>query len=424
MVMGGLNQNITFVTGAFSGTEPNLLFSVGGATRLTLASTGTSTFDTTAAISATFNSTNANGAYIGFRRSGTSIGYLGNSAQLGQGILNALELRADNNLFLTTTSGLLAMTSGGSIGIGIATPLSTRLDVRSNASYTTSVTQPAFFGTNDATGPLGIVIQTINSGGILRTDITSTRYGVSGNDLSLNVDSSDPNTGGGLYIKYRGNVGIGTNNPEHKLDVRSPSGNNIIRSNVTITSDGQQAIFSTSAIWSGAERGVSFSIYKHSAITNPASYVSFFGGGSAFRYMFIDDSGVLRLSESSSDIGTYGGTVVGTQTSDIRLKNIKDEFNYGLKEILQINPIAFTFKKDENQVEKLGFAAQEIINIIPESVYDTGNCIDGYEDTDDPMLKIPKSNDTILAMDYSVIIPVLVKAIQEQQQQIDKLKNL
>ena len=226
-----------------------------------------------------------------------------------------------------------------------------------------------------------------------------------------------------MRITSAGNVGIGTASPEHKLDVRSPSGNNIIRSNVTITSDGQQAILATSAIWSGAERGVSFSIYKHSAITNPASYVSFFGGGSAFRYMFIDDSGVLRLSESSSDIGTYGGTVVGTQTSDIRLKNVKDEFIYGLKEILQINPIAFTFKKDENQVKKIGFAAQEIINIIPESVYDTGNCIDGYEDTDDPMLKIAKSNDTILAMDYSVIIPVLVKAIQEQQVQIDKLKN-
>jgi hypothetical protein len=120
MVMGGVNQNITLVAGAFTGTEPNLLFSIGGATRLTVSSTGTATFDTTAAISAAFNSTNASGGYIGFRRSGTSIGYLGNSAQLGQGVLNALELRADNNLFLTTTSGLLTMTSGGNVGIGTA----------------------------------------------------------------------------------------------------------------------------------------------------------------------------------------------------------------------------------------------------------------------------------------------------------------
>lgn len=41
MVMGSVNQNITFVTGAFSGTEPNLLFNVGGSTRVTvLASNG------------------------------------------------------------------------------------------------------------------------------------------------------------------------------------------------------------------------------------------------------------------------------------------------------------------------------------------------------------------------------------------------
>jgi len=45
MVMGGVNQNITLVTGTFSGTEPNLLFSIGGATRLTLASTGAATFN-------------------------------------------------------------------------------------------------------------------------------------------------------------------------------------------------------------------------------------------------------------------------------------------------------------------------------------------------------------------------------------------
>jgi hypothetical protein len=227
-----------------------------------------------------------------------------------------------------------------------------------------------------------------------------------------------------IYFNSSGNVGIGTSSPEHKLDVRSLSGiTNVIRSNATITGDGQQAIFAASAIWSGAERGVSLAIYKHSAITNPASYVSFFGGGSTFRFTFIDDSGVLRISENSSDIGTYGGTVVGTQTSDIRLKNVKDEFNYGLNEILQINPIAFTFKKDENQVEKLGFSAQEMINIIPESVYDTRNCVDGYEDTDDPMIKIPKSNDTILAMDYSILIPVLVKAIQELKSENDNLKS-
>jgi hypothetical protein len=45
MVMGGVNQNITLVTGAFTGTEPNLLFSIGGATRLTMTPSGSATFN-------------------------------------------------------------------------------------------------------------------------------------------------------------------------------------------------------------------------------------------------------------------------------------------------------------------------------------------------------------------------------------------
>ena len=90
--------------------------------RLTIASTGAATFTTSSSTSAVYNSTDASGGFIAFRRSGTNIGYLGNSAQLGIGTLNALELRADNNLFLTTTNGTLSILSGGNVGIGIAAP--------------------------------------------------------------------------------------------------------------------------------------------------------------------------------------------------------------------------------------------------------------------------------------------------------------
>jgi hypothetical protein len=64
-----------------------------------------------------------------------------------------------------------------------------------------------------------------------------------------------------------------------------------------------------------------------------------------------------------------------------------------------------------------------MLNIIPESVYDTNNCIDGYDETDDEMIKIPKSNDTIYGMDYTTLIPVLVKAIQELTQKVNALEN-
>jgi hypothetical protein len=104
---------------AYNHATDALTLGSAGADRLTIASTGAATFTTSLGISAIFNSTDANGGYLSFRRSGTNIGFLGNSAQLGAGVLNALELRADNDLILTTSSGSLRLTSGGNVGIGV-----------------------------------------------------------------------------------------------------------------------------------------------------------------------------------------------------------------------------------------------------------------------------------------------------------------
>ena len=128
--------NIIFATKA-TGAVGNAL-----TTRLTIASTGTATFETAQAINTTFNSTNASGGYINFKRSGTNIGYLGNSAQLGIGTLNALELRADNDLFLTTTSGTLAIKSGGNVLIGSSTDAGYKLYIEGNANLLT-MSRPA-----------------------------------------------------------------------------------------------------------------------------------------------------------------------------------------------------------------------------------------------------------------------------------------
>ena len=369
--------------------------------------TGVLTSTISSAVNAIFNSTNANGGYITFRRSGTPIGYLGNSAQLGAGVLNALELRADNDLILTTTSGSLRLTSGGVVGIGV-TPAS-----QSSGAYAGST----------------------EMAGILRVQGVGGRYFTSGDGMEISKTSIYTyNRGTGVYNDLalndsmivkggNGNVLIGhSTDSSYKLDVRSSSGNNFVQSFTQISSNGQQCGYVANCLFSGSERGITLAMFKHGDITNPATYLSFWSGGSAFQYMYIDDSSVLRLSGNSGNIGTANGTIVGTQTSDIRLKNVKEGFNYGLNDILKINPIAFTFKNDKNNTDKLGFSAQEMLNIIPESVYDTKNCIDGYDDTDDPMVKIPKSNDTIYGMDYTILIPVLVKAIQEQQAQIEELK--
>jgi glycosyltransferase involved in cell wall biosynthesis len=74
------------------------------------------------------------------------------------------------------------------VAIGTNSPLANvRTDVRSTSSLTSAVGQPIFLGSNDTTGPLGVVIQHICGNGVCRVDFTSTRYGISGNDLSNNT---------------------------------------------------------------------------------------------------------------------------------------------------------------------------------------------------------------------------------------------
>jgi hypothetical protein len=88
-----------------------------------------------------------------------------------------------------------------------------------------------------------------------------------------------------------------------------------------------------------------------------------------------------------------------TTRSDYNLKDEIKGINYGLNEIMQIMPVSYTYKS--NGEHQLGFIAQDIGVIIPESVH-----FDGY-----------------MGVDYQSIIPILTKAIQEQQAQIEALKQ-
>jgi hypothetical protein len=187
---------------------------------LTIGTTGTSFFDTSTSISAAFNSTNASGGYLAFRRSGTNIGYLGNSAQLGQGVLNAFELRADNNLFLTTTSGLLTILSTGNVGIGTASP-NELFEVKGTENQGIRLTSTATSGE-------GANLQwfSMQSGD---------------NKITAEIESDGQSTGGNLFFKTRstagvltdrviidnaGNVGIGTGSPSSwtKLQLNGTAG--------------------------------------------------------------------------------------------------------------------------------------------------------------------------------------------------------
>jgi hypothetical protein len=97
---------------------------------------------------------------------------------------------------------------------------------------------------------------------------------------------------------------------------------------------------------------------------------------------------------------TSDGTLT-TATSDEKYKYNILPITYGLNTILQLNPVNFQWIKGEEN--DLGFIAQDVAEIIPEAVNTNWN--------------------SDLLMRYESIIPILTKAIQEQQSLIKALEQ-
>ena len=82
-------------------------------------------------------------------------------------------------------------------------------------------------------------------------------------------------------------------------------------------------------------------------------------------------TGTVRFAHFGAGTATFDASGNISTTSDIRLKNIHGELKYGLKEILQINPILFKWKKEsglETEHTYAGFSAQNVMKVIPEAV--------------------------------------------------------
>ncbi len=157
------------------------------------------------------------------------------------------------------------------------------------------------------------------------------------------------------------------------------------------------------------------------------SYTGMFNGGYRFltnrtsqsRGVMIDASANLYPGvTNSSSLGTStlkwsvlhatNGTI---NTSDIRLKKNIKPLAYGLKDVLKIEPISYSWKDDNTGKTKVGVSAQQLQTVIPEVV----NIGDDAQQT--------------LGVNYAELVPVLVNAIKElkgitdkQQTQIEELK--
>ncbi|PWN58320.1 tail fiber domain-containing protein [Chryseobacterium viscerum] len=133
-------------------------------------------------------------------------------------------------------------------------------------------------------------------------------------------------------------------------------------------------------------------------------------GSSVANILSLTSSGKLGLGTTSptEKIHVIGNILAsGTVTpSDIRIKKDITDNPYGLKEILNLRTIKYRYKNEElGKDKKLGFIAQELKVTMPELV--------------------TTANDEIktLGVNYAEMTVVLTKAIQEQQKEIEFLKE-
>jgi len=152
-------------------------------------------------------------------------------------------------------------------------------------------------------------------------------------------------------------------------------------------------------------------IHKNSSQSSSAGFVQLSngdGGDPGKHIIYFNTSGTLIKTNNNANIGSGSGQVVGTQTSDERLKNIGETISNGLSLVKELNPVRFTYKNNSD-VQRLGFSAQQVREVVPEAVYDTGEEIAG-------------SSLTELAMYYTELVPVLVAAVKELSAEVDALK--
>ncbi len=89
-------------------------------------------------------------------------------------------------------------------------------------------------------------------------------------------------------------------------------------------------------------------------------------------------------------------------TSDARMKKGITNLNYGLSQIMQLRPVSFQWKDRADGQNNLGLIAQEVAEVVPEAV------VKGKDEA------------TTMGLNYSSLVPVLIKAVQEQQTTLER----
>jgi hypothetical protein len=303
--------------------------------------------------------------------------------------------------FITAKSAsentVMTLDGDGNVGIGTSSP-SARLTVDggTSADQLRLGTDPNYYkiGRNSVSGPLEFY----------GTQSGVTGYvfgGVDGERMRINSSGSVEVKGGQELRVYRGdNATYGsikylTGSGGLQLNDKNGDGISFVKADgateyMRIDSSNNLLVGTTSSVGGlGARVSIDGNTARGLAININT-------GSSRFQEFLFNGSTVGFIS-------TNGTTTSYVTSSDQRLKeNIADADDAGSK-IDAIQVRKFDWKADGSH-QKYGMVAQELLEVAPEAV------------------SVPEDPEEMMGVDYSKLVPMMIKAMQEQQTIIESLK--
>lgn len=203
----------------------------------------------------------------------------------------------------------------------------------------------------------------------------------------------------GSDIYYNsGNVGIWSTSPSAKLHINAGTGNAAIKIDNT-------SYLEFGAGISGKEGNagkIGYQLFTSDALDIIGAGTD---GSNNRKIKFWAEGGSYFNGRIDVAGGAYCNGTTWVDVSDVRLKrDIQSMTKYGLKEVLKLQPVTYYFISDTTNHPEVGFIAQDVQEIIPEVVRGAEGDIEKGE---------------TLGLSYGNLVPVLTKAIQEQQVQIE-----
>lgn len=303
----------------------------------------------------------------------------------------------DNGVYFGTVE---ALTDGGANQIACNSDFRPTVHNKYNLG-TTNMRWHNIFGNNGrfntglGVGQTGTINAVLDVLGDIRTGNGTKYITLNGGDSDMTIKGVGDNmqlyTGGGKHLILQASSGAGTvgvgmtpTNDDFKLRVAG------------------KAKFDTGVYFGSVENftdGGSYQIATNATIRPSTDNLRSLGT-STYRW---------------KDVWAVDGTI---NTSDRRLKKDIQPINYGLTELMKLNPVSFLWNQEGMDRERrLGFIAQELQPVLKEVVR-TEEIVNDANTKQDRWVATER-----LGVAYTEIIPVAVKAIQEQQQIIEVQKR-